>query len=100
MNFFNDVPDGKFYDFEATKSAVRDEYHAIQGEPEFGDIVWFLNSKGDTVHIAVYVAADYLFTKNGADYSKPWLLMDLKDLLAFYSTEEQPKIVIYRRNGG
>jgi hypothetical protein len=64
-----------------------------------GDVVWFSDARGNTVHIAVYVAANYLFTKNGSDYSKPWLLMELKELLANYTTGKPLSVTFYRRNG-
>jgi hypothetical protein len=38
-----------------------------------------------------------VFTKNGEANIRPWLLMDLEDLLAIYATTVKPRVVLYRR---
>ena len=97
MNFFKDEPDKRFYDFAVTRQVVNREYYPIQDDPKFGDIVWFSDAEGNTVHVAVYIAADILFTKNGANFNEPWLLMEMKDLLARYTTGTPLKVTTYRR---
>ena len=37
------------------------------------------------MHVAVYVADDIVFTKNGFHYTQPWILMHLKDMLETYA---------------
>jgi hypothetical protein len=97
MNFFNREPDDRFYDFAATRETIARDYYPIQDEPAFGDIVWFSDAGGQTLHIAVYIAADIVFTKNGATFNEPWTLMEMKDLLADYAPGVSLHTTIYRR---
>jgi hypothetical protein len=36
-------------------------------------------------HSAVYLADDLVFTKNGQNYTMPWMIMRISDLHAMYS---------------
>jgi hypothetical protein len=55
-----------------------------------------LDKNGNSIHSAVYLADDIVFTKNGNNYAQPWMLMHLKDLLAEYSRDSAPEIIVYR----
>ena len=59
-------------------------------------MVLILNGQGNAIHSAVYIAEDIVFTKNGNNFSQPWMLMRLKDLLARYTTDAPPKMLVYR----
>lgn len=96
MNFFNREPDDRFYDFDYTRQVINRDYYPIQDGPEFGDLVWFSDAGGVPLHVAVYVADDILFTKNGADFNEPWILTEMKDLRADYAGAQQPRVEIYR----
>ena len=37
------------------------------------------------IHAATFIAADILFTKNGHDFTQPWLLMPKQDMLDTYA---------------
>ena len=52
---------------------------------------------GDVIHSCVYIADNIVFTKNGSASSSPWILMDLEDVIAFYSSEKPLDIQRYRR---
>lgn len=100
MNFFNASPDERFGSFDEAKRTIQADYFPVQGDPTFGDVVWFLDSKGVPVHSAVYVAEDFLFTKNGPSFNEPWLLMTFDDLLAIYAYRAPMRVVAYRLKRG
>jgi hypothetical protein len=57
-------------------------------------VLLFMNDKGQIGHSAVYLADDLVFTKNGNNYTMPWIIMRVADLHAMYSNL---KIVYMRR---
>ncbi len=99
MNFFNREPDDRFYDFGVTEQTIATDYYPVYDAATFGDIVWFSDQDGRAVHIAVYVAADILFSKNGATFNEPWTLVRLQDLVADYAPGRQLHLTVYRRKG-
>lgn len=96
FNFFNETPQDRFGDAASVKAAFARDYFVVRGEPAFGDIVLLVNEHGMTIHAAVYLAEDILFTKNGNDCVRPWLLMESADLLALYTFTGPPRAIIYR----
>jgi hypothetical protein len=96
MNFFNDVPDNRFSDPQFTTPYLKANYYEIARPNSYGDLVFLLNRDGNAIHSAVYLADDLVFTKNGNNFSQPWMLMHLKDLVGEYSAETVPRVVVYR----
>jgi hypothetical protein len=96
MNFFNETPDNRFSDPQYTVSYILAHYYKIAEPTMYGDLVFLLNKKGDAIHSAVYLAGDIVFTKNGNNSAQPWMLMHLKDLLAEYTVDGPPDVVVYR----
>ena len=96
MNFFNDTPDNRFSDPQSTTAYLKANYYEIAQPTSYGDLVFLLNPDGNAVHSAVYLADDLVFTKNGNNISQPSMLMHLKDLVAEYSAETVPRVVVYR----
>jgi hypothetical protein len=99
MNFFNDCPDDRFGQPAYTVEYLRTNCYTIAKANQYGDIVLVLDEKRNGVHSAVYLADDILFTKNGNNYSQPWMLMRLNDLVASYSTRTAARTAVYRRKG-
>lgn len=97
MNFFNPEPDNRFYDFAATRRTIDSDYFPVQGDPSFGDVVWFSDANGTPLHFAVYIADDILFTKNGVNFNEPWILAEMKDLQADYASAQPMRIEVFRR---
>lgn len=98
LNFFNDRPDARLLDQAIKRTALQTDYAPLAGQPPtFGDLITLLNRKGDAFHIAVQIAQDIVFTKNGENYLQPWVLMKMDDMLAYYGAEEPIRIVIFRR---
>lgn len=96
MNFFAETPDDRFCEFAHAQEVIRSQYYPIQDDPTFGDLLWITNDRGRMVHVAVYIAADIVFTKNGAHFAQPWVLMHMRDMLAFFTSGKPLQIVAYR----
>lgn len=95
LNFFNDPPDGRFYNPEVWKKELETNYIPVT-EPTFGDLLFLMKPDGTVVHVAVFIADDVVFTKNGESNAKPWLLMKWEDVLASYSTDHPLQVLMFR----
>ncbi len=96
MNFFNAVPDDRFFDGAYVSSYVQDNYYQVARPRCYGDLILILDDDRNAIHSAIYLADDMVFTKNGSNFAQPWTIMRLENLLALYSITEQPKLLIYR----
>jgi len=97
MNYFREEPDDRYCEVDFTQRALaRDYYQVPNPELVYGDLIFFYNAKGVPIHAAVYIADEIVFTKNGAHFNKPWILMDYRDLLAVYPSDPPLKVVAYR----
>ena len=96
MNFFKDPPDAHFLDPAFAREVLRTQYQSVTGKPVFGDIVALLDSAGNGIHLCVYLADDYVYTKNGLTYLQPWVIMKLSDTLACFPSEQEPHLAIFR----
>lgn len=97
LNFFNYRPEDRLLDTEGAAMFVRENYDPGTGPYQFGDILFFTDAQGNAIHSCVYLAADFVFTKNGANVVNPWLIMDLAEVVDRYSVHGEPGIKIYRR---
>jgi hypothetical protein len=93
MNFFNDTPDNRFSDVEFVAQYVNEHYVQVPRPTRFGDVIFFLDENGTTLHSAVYLAGDLVFTKNGSNMAQPWIAMRSKELIARY---QPAQVVVYR----
>jgi hypothetical protein len=96
MNFFSSEPDFRFSDLTYTAAYVKTNFYPVAQPTSYGDIVFLLDSDGNAIHSAVYIADDIVFTKNGNNYAQPWVLMRLPNLLALYSVTDTPRLACYR----
>jgi len=56
---------------------------------------------GDIIHVAVYIAADIVYTKNSGNFYDPYILMTYSDMLdhfAWQLPENEKLKVEIRRN--
>ncbi len=58
--------------------------------------MFVLNPDGGVIHSAVYIADDIVFTKIGANFAQPWILMRMENLLHVYTLNKEPTAVFYR----
>jgi hypothetical protein len=99
LNFFRTEPDDKFLDVETALTSLREDYHIVEHGYQLGDIIGFLNSQGNLFHVAVYVADDLVFTKNGTSPVSPWTIMPLQRVKDYYrSHSDNPRLIYHRRN--
>ena len=97
MNFFRNKADMRFLDPAEVRKALQSDYLTIHEQPAFGDLVTLINSSGDAIHMCVYIADDFVFTKNGKTTLAPWVLMKISDMLSLFPSENGRKIVIFRQ---
>jgi hypothetical protein len=99
LNFFNYRPEERLFDTDGAGMYVREQCEPGTGPYRFGDILFFTTAAGQAIHSCVYLADDFVFTKNGANVISPWLIMKLSDVIDRYSVREEPTIQIYRPRG-
>jgi hypothetical protein len=95
MNFFNDPPDDRYYDNNAWQHELSQNYTQMF-PPAFGDLIIFFRPDGMPIHMAVFIADDVVFTKNGISNYCPWTFMKLDDLVADYTLDYTPKFAFFR----
>src|SRR6266850_5076462 len=98
INFFNETPDTNFFDSVYSRRVLKSEYEPVNDDPGFGDVIALFNDQGDAIHTCVYIADDFVFTKNGINAAQPWVLMRLADmLLIYYNPEKTGRALFLRR---
>lgn len=101
MNFMNFAPDDKFSNTEYLAEKLSDDYYQIGFPERLGDLVFLVLPSYESVHSAVFIADNIVFTKNGESVSQPWFLMKMEDMIELYSaplpSEYTLKPLFYRR---
>lgn len=97
MNFFAEKPDTNFFNGDHTQHVLAEDFEKVTGAATFGDRLLLVNAQGAGVHMCVYVAGEFVFTKNGINRAEPWVLMRLADVLSIYFGRSQDgHLTIYR----
>lgn len=96
LNFFNEQPDPRLGDFSHALAQLNENYAPTREPRRFGDLLLLIEDTGRTVHACVFIADDVVFTKNGADYLQPWILMKIPDMLARYATDRSMQLITLR----
>jgi hypothetical protein len=99
LNFFHDQPDARYERGDAAASALREDYEKARDDWQLGDLLLLLDAQGMTVHICVYLAGDFVFTKDGTGPIRPWVIMRIPDVLADYPAEPPLRQVHLRHKG-
>lgn len=97
MNFFNDTPDTNFFSEDYSRRVLNTQYAPITGGPEFGDLVAIFNDSGEAIHTCVYLADDFVYTKNGVNHAQPWVIMRLPDMLMIYVGPNKSSQMLFLR---
>lgn len=100
LNFLNETPDDRLQDNAYASAFIQEHFYPIGKPSKVGDLVFIVDDKGAVIHSAVYIADDIVFTKNGANYAQPWMLMRIKNLQKVYSFATEQKPVYYRSKQG
>ena len=96
LNFFNEEPNENLRDAKATETTIQQDYFPIQDDPVFGDVILLLDSREAVIHASVFIADDKVFTKNGRDFTEPWKITSVTEMLSEYSWNEPVRPVVYR----
>ena len=99
MNFFNNPPDAGFKNIAYTKKVLDSAYRVTTPPGRFGDVVIINDPNGNGIHACVYIADDFVFTKNGGNSERPWVIMKMADVLACFPSEGTQHLVFWRRKG-
>ncbi len=98
LNFFNDTPDDRFLDVRVAMDTLKSDYFLVHGHQQLGDIVVLSTNAMNVFHVAVYLADDLVFTKNGSFSLAPWIIMPLDRLKGPYAGKiDDWKVTYYRR---
>ncbi len=101
LNFFRDAPDPLSLTAEYKQKVFNSDYFPVLDDPRYGDIVALTNQNGTILHTAVYLADDFVYTKNSGNYRDPFILMRIPEMLDLFSgtvPEDQKLEVHYLRN--
>jgi hypothetical protein len=84
LNFFSEQPDQALANGENATKMLLANFEPCNDPPVFGDLLVAIDPSNVAVHICVYVAEDFVFTKNGTGFEHPWVLMKIRDMMADY----------------
>ena len=98
LNFFNETADTNFLNPAYIQKVLDSEYAPIGDKPSFGDLLVLMNSDAQPVHVCVYIADNFVFTKNGLNPGQPWVLMKLPDILPTYFAPNKPGRILCLRH--
>ena len=90
MNFFRATPDTNFFNTNYLQEVLGRDYEAASDAPTFGDLIVMQEENGEIIHMCVYIAANLVFTKNGASHTQPWTLMRIEDTARGYYGNKAP----------
>lgn len=98
LNFFGADPDDRFLDVNLALKSLENDYYNVEHGYQLGDIVAFVDEEGNLFHVAVYLADNLVFSKNGMSPMAPWLILTLDDVKGYYLTHStNPKLIFHRR---
>ena len=85
FNFSSVKPDDRFSSPAECLRYIDQNYYKVAQPGVYGDVLLFMYDKDKIKHSAVYLADDLVFTKNGQNYTMPWMIMRISDLHAMYA---------------
>jgi hypothetical protein len=98
LNFFNETEDTNLVRPDCIQKALESEYVPNHGNPLLGDLMVLLNPELRPVHACIYIADNFVFTKNGMNPGQPWVLMRLPDILPTYFAPQKPGRILCLRH--
>jgi hypothetical protein len=98
LNFFNDEPDDRLLDPKFALERLQQDYYLVHDELQLGDVVALSDQKLNIFHVAVYLAEDLVFTKNGYFSLAPWTIVPMDRLKGHFAEHRDDwKVTYYRR---
>jgi hypothetical protein len=96
LNFFRTEAEAQTTTGDRSLERLMSQYAETLEAPQFGDVILFMENR-KAAHACVYIADDVVFTKNGANFHQPWVLMKMNDVLPRYATDRPMSLVVLRR---
>jgi hypothetical protein len=98
LNFFNYEPHDYLLNPRLATNKVLDDYSPVEPPYTYGDILFFIRTAdGDAFHSCLYLAGDFVFTKNGRNQLSPWIISTIADVSRVYLSVTPGRIQAYRR---
>jgi hypothetical protein len=96
VSFFADEPPTRYLD--SIRHVLEARYEKALPPWQFGDLILMRDpdSDGKFEHACNYIAADIVFTKNGSDLARPWILARISDVMEEYLTNERLSASFFR----
>lgn len=86
LNFFRSVADDRFADMNIATDAFVQNYDVVTSTNYLPGDVIVLSRKDDSVmHTCNYIADGVVLTKNGGALHKPWVFLELQNVIELYS---------------
>jgi len=97
LNFFTTMAPDYYLDIRLAADRLVEKYDEVNSPYIFGDMLCFFNAQGQAIHSCIYIADDVVFTKNGQNSLRPWVLLPLQDVKDIYSRDMAGGIKGFRR---
>lgn len=97
FNFFSRYPDNQTNDMNYLARVLERDYYKISEPTRLGDLILLTDASGEAIHAANYIADDIVFTKNGMNFTQPWILSHLQDMIDTYRLRAETLQVVYFR---
>ncbi len=96
LNFFSRSPQDYYLDTRLASRRVIENYASVPAPYRFGDVLFFNNTAGETIHSCAFIADDIVYTKNGENSLSPWILMRMADVQDIYLSSPGSSMQGYR----
>lgn len=99
LNFFSEVPDDRLLDPQVALEQLKRDYYVVHHGYQLGDIVAFADRGGNLFHVAVFIADDLIFGKNGTTPMAPWSILPIEHVKGHYVYESKDdwQVTFHRR---
>jgi hypothetical protein len=100
FNFFNEEPeplDKRYLDGGYGAARLKTDYFVVYDNYQLGDVAAFWDEKGHLVHVAVHLADDLVFSKNGVSELSPWTILRFEQLSGYFVEYADSWRVTYHR---
>ncbi|HYF34885.1 MAG TPA: hypothetical protein VD994_06290, partial [Prosthecobacter sp.] len=87
LNFFNYSAQDYYLDTRLAASSILENFVPVKPPYRFGDVLMFMDGKGNAFHSCVYIADELVYSKNGSNPLLPWMLIELSDLAQMYNLD-------------
>jgi hypothetical protein len=97
VHFFRSEPSSRMLDMGSAAQEIEAMYEPVTDAARFGDLLSFVQVEdSQPIHVAVHIAGDIAFTKNGNGLFVPWVFMRTPDILRLYSKDQPVRIETLR----